>query len=113
LQRVTLNFHPDRLCRGELVLDAICRDSLYRSQFETGTSNGGLTAFRGGGRWDWESRFFGAAYDDAPAAERPKYGSLNFRRRTVGGSPRFGERSRTPAAPGLSRARVRPARPRG
>lgn len=89
-RRVTLNFHPDRLCRGELVLDAICRDGRYRSQFETGTSNGGLTAFRGGGRWDWESRIFGAAYDDAPAAERPKYGSLNFRRRTVGGSPRFG-----------------------
>lgn len=33
---------------------------------------------------------FGAAYDDAPAAARPKYGSLNFRRRLVGGSPRFG-----------------------
>jgi hypothetical protein len=90
--RVTLNFHPDRLvlAGGLLVLEAMGRDGRYRSQFETGTSNGGLTAYPGGGRWSWESRIFGAAYDDAPAAERPTYGSLNFRRRTAGGSPRFG-----------------------
>ena len=90
--RVTLNFHPDRLvlAGGLLVLEAMGRDGRYRSQFETGTSNGGLTAYPGGGRWSWESRIFGAAYDDAPAAERPAYGSLNFRRRTAGGSPRFG-----------------------
>jgi Protein of unknown function (DUF3626) len=88
--RVTLNFHPDRRSGGLLVLEAIGRDGVYRSQFETGTSNGGLTAYPGGGRWRWESRMFGAAYDDAPAAERPKYGSLNFRRVAVGGSPRFG-----------------------
>jgi hypothetical protein len=47
-------------------------------------------AHPGGGRWSWESRMFGAAYDDAPVAERPTYGSLNFRRRTAGGSSRFG-----------------------
>src|SRR5580704_6442470 len=88
--RVTLNFHPDRRSGGLLVLEAIGRDGVYRSQFETGTSNGGLTAYPGGGRWRWESRMFGGAYDDAPAAERPKYGSLNFRRLAVGGSPRFG-----------------------
>src|SRR5689334_3856006 len=35
---------------------------------ETGTSNGGLTAYPGGGRWRWESRMSGGAYDDAPAA---------------------------------------------
>jgi Protein of unknown function (DUF3626) len=63
---------------------------VYRSQFETGTGNGGLTAYPGGDRWRWESRIFGGAYDDGPAADRPKYGSLNFRRRLVGGSPRFG-----------------------
>ena len=68
----------------------MARDGRYRSQFETGTSNGGLTAFPGGDRWAWESRIFGGAYDRAPAAERPKYGSLNFRRRAAGGSPRFG-----------------------
>jgi len=88
--RVTLNFHPDRLFGGLLVLEAIGRDGVYRSQFETGTSNGGLTAYPGGDRWRWESRMFGSAYDHAPAADRPKYGSLNFRRSAVGGSPRFG-----------------------
>jgi len=88
--RVTLNFHPDRLIKGVPILEALGRDQLYRSQFETGTSNGGLTAHPGGDRWSWESRMFGGAYDHAPAAARPKYGSLNFRRRTTGGSPRFG-----------------------
>ena len=88
--RVTLNFHPDRLHRGTPILAALAADGVYRSQFETGTSNGGLTAHPGGDRWAWESRMFGAAYDDAPAAERPKYGALNFRRRPTGGSPRFG-----------------------
>ena len=87
---VTLNFHPDRLAGGLLVLEAIGRDGMYRSQFETGTSNGGLTAYPGGARWWWESRMFGTAYDHVPAADRPKYGSLNFRHLAVGGSPRFG-----------------------
>ncbi|WP_460339785.1 DUF3626 domain-containing protein [Actinoallomurus acanthiterrae] len=88
--RVTLHFHPDRLVAGVPILDLMARDGLYRSQFETGTSNGGLTAHPGGDRWRWESRIFAGAYDDGPAADRPKYGSLNFRRRLVGGSPRFG-----------------------
>jgi hypothetical protein len=88
--RVTLHFHPDRLPAGEPILRLMARDGRYRSQFETGTGNGGLTAFPGGDRWKWESRIFAGAYDDGPAADRPKYGSLNFRRRLVGGSPRFG-----------------------
>jgi Protein of unknown function (DUF3626) len=88
--RVTLNFHPDRLAGGELVLAAVARDGVYRSQFETRISNGGLTAHPGGDRWAWESRIFGAAYDDAPPGERPRYGALNYRRRPVGGAPRFG-----------------------
>jgi hypothetical protein len=88
--RVTLHFHPDRLVGGVPVLRRMAADGVYRSQFETGTSNGGLTAFPGGDRWRWESRIFGGAYDDGPAAGRPKYGALNFRRRVVGGSPRFG-----------------------
>jgi hypothetical protein len=88
--RVTLHFHPDRVVGGVPILELMARDGVYRSQFETGTSNGGLTAHPGGDRWMWESRIFGGAYDDAPALERPKYGSLNFRRRRVGGSPRFG-----------------------
>lgn len=87
---VTLQFHPDRLHRGEPLLHVLRREGLYRSQFETGTSNGGLTARAAGDRWNWESRMFGEAYDSAPAHERPKYGALNYRRRVVGGAPRFG-----------------------
>ena len=88
--RVTLNFHPDQLVDGATVLERLARDGRYRSQFETGTSNGGLTAHPGGDRWRWEQRMFGHAYDDAPAAERPKYGALDHRRRGMGGAPRFG-----------------------
>lgn len=88
--RVTLNFHPDRLLDGDTVLQHLARDGVYRSQFETGTSNGGLTAHPGGDRWRWEQRIFGHAYDDAPAAERPKYGALDHRRHPLGGAPRFG-----------------------
>jgi hypothetical protein len=87
---VTLNFHPDRLARGRPILDQLAADGQYCSQFVTGTSNGGLTAHRGGDRWRWESRIFGGAYDQAPAGDRPVYGALNFRRKPVGGAPRFG-----------------------
>jgi hypothetical protein len=88
--RVTLNFHPDRTVGGEPILRRLAREGVYRSQFETGVSNGGLTAFPGGERWAWESRIFGGAYDSADAGERPKYGALNFRHRPVGAAPRFG-----------------------
>lgn len=88
--RVTLNFHPDRITRDATVLEHLARDGRYRSQFETGTSNGGLTAYEGGARWRWEQRIFDHAYDDAPAGERPKYGALDHRRRGLGGAPRFG-----------------------
>jgi hypothetical protein len=88
--RVTLNFHPDRVAGQLLTLEAMAKDGVYRSQFETGTSNGGLTAHPGGDRWVWEKRLFGGAYDDAPVSERPKYGALNHRQRGIGGAPRFG-----------------------
>jgi hypothetical protein len=84
--RVTLNFHPDR----GTTLAALAEGGVYLSQFVTGTSNGGLTAFPGGDRWRWESRMFGGAYDDGPGEARPVYGALNFRRRAVGAAPRFG-----------------------
>src|SRR5690348_16055561 len=89
-QRVTLNFHPDRLVRGEPILAVMAREGVYRSQFETGTSNGGLTAHPGGNRWRWESRMFGGAYDDAEPALRPKYGALGLHPRPYGAAPRFG-----------------------
>ncbi|MFD8076388.1 DUF3626 domain-containing protein [Streptomyces sp. NPDC059718] len=88
--RVTLNFHPDRAARGKPVLQALSEGGVYHSQFVTGTSNGGPTARPGGDRWRWESRIFNGAYDAAPPAERPVYGALNFRRKTVGAAPRFG-----------------------
>lgn len=88
---VTLNFHPDRFgTDGRLLLDALAEDGVYYSQFVTNTSNGGLSAFPGGNRWQWESRIFGGSYDTAPAQERPVYGALNFRRKAVGAAPRFG-----------------------
>lgn len=88
--RVTLNFHPDRAYDGLPILARLAADGVYRSQFVTGTSNGGLTARPGGDRWRWESRIFGGAYDDAPPEQRPVYGALDFRRRSTGGAPRFG-----------------------
>ncbi|MFI1715280.1 DUF3626 domain-containing protein [Streptomyces sp. NPDC053513] len=81
--RVTLNFHPHFLHR-------LADEGVYRSQFVTGTGNGGLTARPGGDRWRWESRIFGGAYDGAPAETRPVYGALDFRRRPFGAAPRFG-----------------------
>lgn len=88
--RVTLQFHPDRPTEAGTVLDALVRDGRYRSQFETGTSNGGLTAHPGGDRWRWESRLFEGRYDAQPPAARPVYGALDRREDPYGGSVRFG-----------------------
>ncbi len=88
--RLTMNFHPDRAAGGRPILLGMAEDGVYRSQFVTGTSNGGLTAHPGGDRWHWESRMFAGAYDHAAAAERPVYGALNFRDDAAGGAARFG-----------------------
>ncbi len=88
--RVTLQFHPGWPVRGGLVIESMAADGCDRSQFETGTSNGGLTAFPGGDRWGWESRLFDQKYDNRPAADRPLYGALNHEDRAHGGSIRFG-----------------------
>lgn len=42
--RVTVQFQPDRVVEGHTVLDGLRRDGVYRSQFWTGVSSGGLTA---------------------------------------------------------------------
>lgn len=89
----TLNFHPDRpLASGELVVERLLHEGVYRSQFETGISNGGLTAYPGGERDQWEARLFGHAYQhfSKDAAERPKYGGLNLLQHADGAAPRFG-----------------------
>jgi hypothetical protein len=102
--RVTLNFHPDRWAGMRLVLEALAAEGVYLSQFVTGTSNGGLTAYPGGDRWRWESRMFGGAYDDVGGHGRPVYGALNFRRKPVGGAPRFGSAHFRLTAAALGRA---------
>ncbi|MDV6286894.1 DUF3626 domain-containing protein [Rhodococcus jostii] len=88
--RVTLHFHPDLPFTGGSTLEAIADRGAYLSQFETRTGNGGLTAHPGADTWKWESRIFGGAYDEYEPAERPKYGSLNYRADPYGGSARFG-----------------------
>ncbi|MFG3054270.1 DUF3626 domain-containing protein [Kitasatospora sp. NPDC048239] len=102
--RITLNFHPDRPAGDRSILAGLAQDGVYRSQFVTGTGNGGLTAHPGGDRWNWESRIFGGAYDGAPAPERPVYGALDFRRRPLGAAPRFGSAHFRLTGPTLARA---------
>ncbi|WP_234494178.1 DUF3626 domain-containing protein [Vibrio maritimus] len=88
---ITINFHPDRLTADNTpLLLAMAQSGVLKSQFETQTSNGGLTAYKGGERWQWEKRVFDGAYDDAPDNLRPKYGALNYRQYPMGASPRFG-----------------------
>ncbi|GAA1991981.1 DUF3626 domain-containing protein [Catenulispora subtropica] len=100
--RVTLNFHPDR--DDPPILAALATAGRYRSQFATGTGNGGLTARPGGDRWRWESRIFGGAYDDADPEDRPVYGALNFRHNPAGAAPRFGSAHFVLAAEAVGRA---------
>ena len=109
LGRVSVHFHPDRLILdGRSVAEALRDEGVYRSQFETKISNGGLTAHPGGDRsvsrrsfpslsahsirFQWEDRLFGSAYSapTVPAAERPKYGALDLLRHSDGAAPRFG-----------------------
>lgn len=91
--RVTVNFHPDRLLTdGRTVAQALRDDAMYRNQFETGISSGGLTAHAGGERDSWEQAMFAGTYQrpGVDAAERPKYGGLNLMNNVNGACPRFG-----------------------
>lgn len=72
---VTLQFHPDWPYQGRMVIEALAATGVYRSQFVTSISNGGLTAHPGGDRWRWESRLFAGRYEARPAEERPVYGA--------------------------------------
>lgn len=90
---VTVNFHPDRLIAdGRSVIAAIYEDGIYKSQFETKISNGGLTARPGGERDRWEEIMLGGFYqaEGVTFAERPKYGGFNLMNYTDGACPRFG-----------------------
>lgn len=91
--QIEMNFHPDRLVStGESVAEAMLREGVYRSQFETKISNGSRTAFPGGFRDLWEERLFGGAYQQPGVAnvERAKYGALNLMSYSDGVAPRFG-----------------------
>lgn len=81
-----------------MATERIVAAGAHLSQFATGTSNGGLTAFTGGDRWQWEHRIFDGVYDDVEPGEHPVYGAL-----AVNGEP-YG-----PASPfGSSYLRLRP-----
>ena len=86
---ITVNFHPDRLLAdGRTVVEHLAAGGVYRSQFETGISNGGLNAAIDGARERWEHRMFAGAYT-GPVG-RPVYGALNLAGHPDGASPRFG-----------------------
>ncbi|WP_354182936.1 DUF3626 domain-containing protein [Arthrobacter sp. UYP6] len=70
---VTIHSHPDTPVNGTTLQDFLAADGLYRSQFETGSGNGGLTAWPGGGHWRWEQRLFGGVSDGGPASQRVKH----------------------------------------
>jgi hypothetical protein len=90
---VTINFHPDRICNdGRSVAAALYDDGVFKTQFETGISNGGLNRIVGGRRDVWETQLWGNVYmaEGVSLAERPKYGGLNLMNYSDGACPRFG-----------------------
>ena len=87
--RVVLNFKPDRIAAdGRMVVEGLLGDGVYRSQLETGISNGGLGAIRE----RFEERLFAGVYSrtGVSAAERPRYGGLDLVGHPDGPCPRFG-----------------------
>lgn len=91
--RVGVHFHPDRPDSGmKTVAESLLETGLYQSQFETQMSNGGVSAYPGGPRYQRETRLFGGAYDsdEATSTHRPKYGALELMRHPDGPAPRFG-----------------------
>ena len=91
--RVALHFHPDRPTgKMQSVAQALLEQGVYRNQFETGLSNGSVSAYPGGARDLWEKKIFGGAYHqgECPNHERPKYGALDLTGAPDGPAPRFG-----------------------
>lgn len=87
---ITINFHPDRWANHhKTVIENLLEEGQYYGQFQTGTTNGGKTAFVGGDRFLWEQRLFYNAYPEH-AVDRPKYGALNVLKYWDGASVRFG-----------------------
>jgi hypothetical protein len=91
--RVAIHFHPDRYTsNNKITIENIYYDGIYKNQFETLISSGGLTAYKGGDRDNWERELFGGAYNKfwISESERPKYGALNVWLNQEGPAPRFG-----------------------
>ena len=74
---------------GRTVAAGLLADGRYRPQFETGISNGGRFAVRGGDRMRWEALLFDSVYD-TESMTRPVYGALDLFNDPYGGAPRFG-----------------------
>jgi hypothetical protein len=90
---LTVNFHPDRVARsGDTVAAGLARSGRYVSQWVTGISNGGRSAFPGGERRRWEDELFDGAYSDVDPdlVPMPVYGAWDLLGDPHGGSPRFG-----------------------
>jgi len=87
---VVLHFHPDRPVGLRTVVRGLLEDGIYKSQFETGISNGSVSAHPGGARDEWERSLFNGAYSGVEAMHRPKYGALDLMRNSDGLAPRFG-----------------------
>jgi hypothetical protein len=91
--RAAVHFHPDRLAGPEVtVAESLLDSGRYVSQFVTGISAGGLTAYAGGDRDRWEEAMFGGAYQrpGVRPEDRPVYGALDLLRHADGPAPRFG-----------------------
>ncbi len=55
--RIGLHFHPDRPNSSmKSIAEALLEDGIYKSQFETGLSNGSVSAYSGGERDLWEKK---------------------------------------------------------
>lgn len=90
---VVLHFHPYRILPSyKTVIDSLLEDGIYRNQYETNISNGGLFPFKGGLREEWEKKIFGEKYiiEGRKQKDCPKYGALDFKLFSEGPSPRFG-----------------------
>ncbi len=90
---VGLHFHPDRLdAAGVTVARSLLERGRYHNQFESGISNGSVSATPGGARDRWEQALFGGAYSFETCAprHRPRYGALALLRHADGPAPRFG-----------------------
>ena len=87
---ISINFHPDRLSNNmATIIDNLIQHGVYQGQFQTGTTNGGKSAYIGGDSFAWEQRLFNNSYPQE-TLERPKYGALNLLMYVDGASARFG-----------------------